>query len=85
MEDNKEEGVFVQAGRGGHKGQPLDREETDVGFRQMVVYYGKGKLCVRMCCLIYVVLFYYYVCGGKVLDRDLRITIQTVLEPVLVD
>lgn len=34
----KEEGVFVQAGRGGHKGQPLGREETEVAYRQIVVY-----------------------------------------------
>lgn len=45
----KEEGVFVQAGRGGHKGQPLGREETDVAYRQMVVYYGKTGNSVLGC------------------------------------
>lgn len=49
IDDNKEEAVFVQAGRGKHRGQSLDREETDVAYRQMVVYYGKMGNSVLGC------------------------------------
>ena len=34
------------------KGLPLDREETDVAHRKMVVYKSKGKPCVRMSWLL---------------------------------
>ena len=43
------EGIFVLVW---DKGLPLDREETDVAHRKMVVYKSKGKPCVRMRCLI---------------------------------
>ena len=52
MEDERKgkgEGVVVVLE---HKGLPLDREETDVAHRKMVVYKSKGKPCVRMRCLI---------------------------------